>query len=867
MRGRRNNHARNTVAKLVNTAHEALQQGVAAQQGAHAAHALPGANPGAQTQNIRGGKHLRVGHQTLGVAGARAAQAEESHAHDGDHQVHHGGALARAHDEPAGQRGQRRGHQGSGRRHQHGAGEGARTDSGQLLEGAQGGEQACGLFLLRVLVRGGGGLHEGAAFGLVLALELQQVRGGFGGHGHAGRVERGAPSVSGRAQLGSHEVVAVRGQLTLVGHDQHGGAKLRQAVQGAGDQVGRVGVQVSGGLVHQDGQHGLLAAGAVDGLGAGQGACHGEAARLTGAQGARFQHVHALKAQLRQRAHHQVVIGGAHGELAALQHAGHQGRGALAFGVVGAQGVQCHFGAHGGRSEDRRLRNHQGRAQAGDATGDAHRLLRAGGHQPLTHGTGEHIQQGGFAATGGAHDADDGAAFRTGLRRLSHAARQAQRQVGQHLGAIGVVHVQVAHLDGCGVGRVVLDGFLGQGRIDNLLGATQGGHAVLGLVEGGAHIAQRLVALGSEQQHENGGVQAQGAVDQAHTNQHGNQRHGDGGNQLESQRRHEGTAQGLHGALAVALAQGVHGAGLRAFTAQTDNHGQAAHELQDVVREAVQLGLRLRGFGAGVLADQHHEHGNERQGAEQHEGAHHVQGGDHNPQQDRHHRGGNKRGQGLGVVVVQGVQAARKQHRGRAGTLGSVRATGGEHAAQQATANLRLRSGGGTLRAHRQQVVRARTHREGQDRHDEQAGGDGVAVTEDAAESEQPAAVRLQVCLGGAGELNVGAVHVRRARLLEARVFGGDRGKPRVGCAGNDDRERRAEKHGGQGVHGGDNTERAEGFTGVRAQRRAAVSAVIALSFGHLWCLSVLMFVSMTRCVRSTHVLSLVFCCFYLPLF
>ena len=171
-----------------------------------------------------------MGHQTLGVAGAGTAQAEESHAHDGDHQVHHGGALARAHDEPAGQRGQRRGHQGSGRRHQHGAGEGARTDSGQFLQGAQGGKQARGLFLLRVLVRGGDGLHEGAAFGLVFALELQQVRGSLGGHGHAGRVERGAPGVTGCALLGVHEVVAMRGQLTLVGHDQHGGAKLSQAV-------------------------------------------------------------------------------------------------------------------------------------------------------------------------------------------------------------------------------------------------------------------------------------------------------------------------------------------------------------------------------------------------------------------------------------------------------------------------------------------------------------------------------------------------------------------------------------------------------------------------------------------------------------
>ena len=100
-----------------------------------------------------------------------------------------------------------------------------------------------------------------------------------------------------------------------------------------------------------------------------------------------------------------------------------------------------------------------------------------------------------------------------------------------------------------------------------------------------------------------------------------------------------------------------------------------------MVGEAVQFSLGFCGFGAGILTDQHHKHGNERQGTEQHEGAHHVQGGNHNPQQDRHHRGGNKRGQGLGVVVVQGVQAAGQQHSGRTGTFGGVRTTGGEHSA------------------------------------------------------------------------------------------------------------------------------------------------------------------------------------------
>ena len=113
--------------------------------------------------------------------------------------------------------------------------------------------------------------------------------------------------------------------------------------------------------------------------------------------------------------------------------------------------------------------------------------------------------------------------------------------------------------------------------------------------------------------------------------------------------------------------------------------------------------------------------------------------------------------------------------------------------------------------------------------------------------------MRLQLRLRGAGELNVGAVHVRRARLFETRVFGCDSGESGVCRAGNNHSQGGTEKHRREGVHGGNNAERAEGFTGVRAQRRATVSAVVALSFGHLWCLCVLMFVSVARCVRSAH--------------
>ena len=171
-----------------------------------------------------------------------------------------------------------------------------------------------------------------------------------------------------------------------------------------------------------------------------------------------------------------------------------------------------------------------------------HGLLRAGGHQTFTHGTGEHVQQGGLTATGLTHHADNRAACVLGGFSLgvANATVQVQRQVSQHRRTRRVAHRQPLNSDSgrlsllrCRILRCRVRSGGGQGRINNLLGATQGGNAVLRLVVGGTHITQRLVAFGSQQQHENCGVQAQGAVDQAHTNQHSNQRHRNGGDELQ----------------------------------------------------------------------------------------------------------------------------------------------------------------------------------------------------------------------------------------------------------------------------------------------------------------------------------------------
>ena len=103
---------------------------------------------------------------------------------------------------------------------------------------------------------------------------------------------------------------------------------------------------------------------------------------------------------------------------------------------------------------------------------------------------------------------------------------------------------------------------------------------------------------------------------------------------------------------------------------QTDNHGRAAHQLQNMVGESVQFSLSFCVSSRVFLPIRIMNTGNERQGARQLHAL--IQSRDATTTQSMNGTiaGGNKRGQRLGVVVIQGVQAAGKQHSSRAGTLG-----------------------------------------------------------------------------------------------------------------------------------------------------------------------------------------------------
>ena len=63
------------------------------------------------------------------------------------------------------------------------------------------------------------------------------MRGGSRGKRNAGGVRLGGPGVALGGLHGTNEGVAASGELLLVGHNQHGCAQFRQAVQGTGHQV------------------------------------------------------------------------------------------------------------------------------------------------------------------------------------------------------------------------------------------------------------------------------------------------------------------------------------------------------------------------------------------------------------------------------------------------------------------------------------------------------------------------------------------------------------------------------------------------------------------------------------------------------
>ncbi len=224
--------------------------------------------------------------------------------------------------------------------------------------------------------------------------------------------------------------------------------------------------------------------------------------------------------------------------------------------------------------------------------------------------------------------------------------------------------------------------------VEDLLGGREplGRRVVLG-----THLPQRQIRLGGENEDDQSDVEVHVAVDQPHADRDRDERDRQGGEQFQDERGEEGDPQGPHGRLPVLAGDPADGLGLRLGPAEHLERRQPRDHVEEVPRQpGEQPPLTVR-LGAGDPADEDHEQGDQRQGADDDRRRHPVLG--HHPQQHRrrnHHREP-QLGQIAREVVVEGVDTTGGQRHQGAGAL-SAEPSGAERGRplQQPAAQLRL---------------------------------------------------------------------------------------------------------------------------------------------------------------------------------
>ena len=238
-----------------------------------------------------------------------------------------------------------------------------------------------------------------------------------------------------------------------------------------------------------------------------------------------------------------------------------------------------------------------------------------------------------------------------------------------------------------------------------------------GGVEGGTHPAQGQHALGSQQQHDQCPFEPDRSVDQPHTQGHGHQGDGQGGDQLEHGRRQERHAERLEHGPSVAVGDLRDVGDLRLGPPEEPQRGESRQHVEEVSRQALQRGPLPAGPLFGHAADQHHEDRDQRHRDDHDQRRPRIGDEDDQAGDGRDDRGG---GEGWHVPPrprLEGVQAGGEQrgHPGRSG-LGTRRSRQPGHVVEHLAAD---QSPGA---AHRQ---RRRPGRQGarepaERRHDEQ---------------------------------------------------------------------------------------------------------------------------------------------------
>ncbi len=141
-----------------------------------------------------------------------------------------------------------------------------------------------------------------------------------------------------------------------------------------------------------------------------------------------------------------------------------------------------------------------------------------------------------------------------------------------------------------------------------------GVEARLGGVEAGPDPAQRQIALGRQEQHDERSLEFQAASGEPQADLDGDQRHRERGDQLQRERGEERNPQCAHRGRPILLGHLANRVALRLGAAEQPQRRQALDDVEEVAAEALQNGPLARSATLGHPSDQHHEHRDERHG-------------------------------------------------------------------------------------------------------------------------------------------------------------------------------------------------------------------------------------------------------------
>ena len=180
-------------------------------------------------------------------------------------------------------------------------------------------------------------------------------------------------------------------------------------------------------------------------------------------------------------------------------------------------------------------------------------------------------------------------------------------------------------------------------------------------MEVGADGAQRQVGLRGEDQHEEGGLEADVAVQQPQADRDRDERDGDAGQQLQHQRGQERQTEGRHRRPPVAVGHRADGLDLRLRSAEDLERRQAGHDVEEVSRQPLQRAQLTVGVAAGRRSDEHHEHRDQGECDRDDDRREPVLCGDHGQDGERHDHGQHELRQVAREVAVEGVDTPRGQ--------------------------------------------------------------------------------------------------------------------------------------------------------------------------------------------------------------